>query len=110
MKDVHVVLGVIAIALNVIAALYGGWCYLRLKAGRGFWRVLRSAQVVVVVEAAFGGVLELTGRKTSSLHILYGVLPLLVSILAESLRASKATTCNPKRPPLPGFTIPPAPF
>ena len=90
MKDVHVVLGVIAIALNVIAALYGGWCYLRLKAGRGFWRVLRSAQVVVVVEAAFGGVLELTGRKTSSLHILYGVLPLLVSILAESLRASTA--------------------
>ena len=90
MKDVHVVLGVIAIALNVIAALYGGWCYLRLKAGRGFWRVLRAAQVVVVVEAAFGGVLELTGRKTSSLHILYGVLPLLVSILAESLRASTA--------------------
>ena len=90
MKDVHVVLGVIAIALNVIAELYGGWCYLRLKAGRGFWRVLRSAQVVVVVEAAFGGVLELTGRKTSSLHILYGVLPLLVSILAESLRASTA--------------------
>ncbi len=90
MKDVHVVLGVIAIALNVIAALYGGWCYLRLKAGRGFWRVLRLAQVVVVVEAAFGGVLELTGRKTSSLHILYGVLPLLVSILAESLRASTA--------------------
>ena len=90
MKDVHVALGVIAIALNVIAALYGGWCYLRLKAGRGFWRVLRLAQVVVVVEAAFGGVLELTGRKTSSLHILYGVLPLLVSILAESLRASTA--------------------
>ena len=52
--------------------------------------MLRSAQVVVVVEAAFGGVLELTGRKTSSLHILYGVLPLLVSILAESLRASTA--------------------
>ena len=90
MKDVHVVLGVIAIGSNAIAALYGGWCYLRLNTGRGFWRVLRLAQVTVVVEAAFGGVLELTGEKTSSLHILYGVLPLLVSILAESLRASTA--------------------
>ena len=86
MKDVHLVVGVIAIALNVIAALYGGWCYWRLKAGRGFWRVLRSAQVVVVVEAALGGVLVLIGHKTSSLHILYGVLPLLVSFFAEQLR------------------------
>jgi hypothetical protein len=90
MKDVHVVLGVIAIGLNVIAALYGGWCYLRLNTGRGFWRVLRAAQLAVVVEAAFGGVLELAGHKTTSLHVLYGVLPLLVSILAESLRASTA--------------------
>lgn len=90
MKDVHVVLGVIAIGSNTIAALYGGWCYLRFNTSRGFWRVLRAAQISVVVEAAFGGVLELTGHKTSSLHILYGVLPLLVSILAESLRASTA--------------------
>ena len=52
--------------------------------------MLRAAQLIVVIEAAFGGVLELTGHKTSSLHILYGVLPLLVSILAESLRASTA--------------------
>ena len=44
----------------------------------------------MVVQAAFGGVLELTGHKTTGLHILYGVLPLLVSFFAEQLRVSTA--------------------
>jgi hypothetical protein len=90
MKDVHIVLGVVAIALNVLAALYGGLCYWQASPSRWFWRLLRAAQVAVVVEAAFGGVLELLGHRTSSLHILYGVLPLLVAVLAEQLRAATA--------------------
>jgi hypothetical protein len=89
-KDVHLVVGILSIALNVIAAVFGGWCWSRAKPNPWFWRVLRTAQLVVVLEVVLGGVLELIGRKAPSLHVLYGLLPLLVSILAESLRASTA--------------------
>jgi len=89
-KDVHVVVGVLAIALNGLAAVYGGWCYWRASASPWFWRLLRTAQAVVVLQVALGGVLLLIGDKTKSLHILYGVLPLLVSLLAEQLRVASA--------------------
>jgi hypothetical protein len=44
----------------------------------------------VVVEAALGGVYELTGPKAPSIHIIYGLLPLLVSFVAEQLRIASA--------------------
>jgi hypothetical protein len=81
---------VLAIALNVLAALFGGWCWWRAQPSQWFWRVLRTAQVAVVVQVALGGVLVLIGHKPRSLHVLYGVLPLLVAILAEQLRAATA--------------------
>jgi hypothetical protein len=90
MKDLHVVVGVVAIALNVLAALYGAWCYWRASPSPWFWRVLRAAQLVVVVQVALGGVLVLIGHKAKSLHVLYGLLPLIVSLLAEQLRAATA--------------------
>jgi hypothetical protein len=90
MKDVHVVVGVLAIALNALAALYGGWCWWRASQSPWFWRLLRTAQAVVVVQVALGGVLILIGHKVKSLHVLYGVLPLLVSLLAEQLRVASA--------------------
>ncbi len=90
MKDVHVVVGVVAIALNVLAALFGAWCWWRASPSAWFWRLLRTAQAVVVVQVALGGVLILIGDKVKSLHVLYGVLPLLVSLLAEQLRIASA--------------------
>jgi len=89
-KDVHLVVGVLAIALNGLAALLGGWCWWRAQPSRWFWRALRAGQIMVIVEVVLGGVLRLTGHKTSGLHVLYGVLPLLVAILAEQLRAATA--------------------
>lgn len=88
MKDVHLVVGVLAIALNALAALYGAWCWWRARPSSWFWRILRAGQVVVVVEVVLGGVLDLLGHKASGLHVLYGVLPLLVGLLAEQLRIS----------------------
>jgi len=43
-----------------------------------------------VLEAALGGVLVLLGEKASSLHVLYGLLPLAVAFLAEQLRVASA--------------------
>jgi hypothetical protein len=57
-----------------------------------FWRLLRVAQAVLVLQVALGGILVLIGHKPKGLHVLYGVLPLLISLVAESLRASSAQT------------------
>ena len=55
-----------------------------------FWRILRAGQLVVLLEAAIGGVLELQHHKTSSIHIIYGLLPIAVSFIAEQLRIACA--------------------
>ena len=44
-----------------------------------------------MLQAALGGVLVLLGHKPSGLHVLYGLLPLLVSFLGEQLRLASAT-------------------
>lgn len=90
MTLVHVVIGVAALALNAIAALIGAWCWRRSRSSAAFWRVLRAAQAAVVLELVLGGVLVLIGRKADSLHYIYGVLPVLVSVLAEQFRISAA--------------------
>lgn len=90
-KEVHIVVGTAAIAINVAAGLYGAWLWWRVTPSSvWFWRVLRAGQAIVVVQAALGGVLELTGRKAPGLHVLYGVLPLLVAFIAEQLRLASA--------------------
>jgi hypothetical protein len=89
-KQVHLVVGIAAIALNSAAAIYGAWQWYRSSLTRSFWRVLRTAQAVVVVQVALGGILVLMGRKPPGLHVLYGLLPLAVSLIAEALRAASA--------------------
>src|SRR5947209_12943541 len=86
MKDVHIVVGIAAIALNSLVGLLGAWRWWRAQQSRVFWPLLRVAQGVVVLEAALGGILELLGPKSSGMHVLYGLLPLLVAFLAEQLR------------------------
>jgi hypothetical protein len=90
MKDVHLVVGVVALALNGAAALLGAWSWRRAEPSRAFWIVLRAGQAVLVLEVALGGILLLLGKKVSGLHILYGILPVLVSFLGEQLRLSSA--------------------
>ena len=84
------VVGIITISLNALAALYAAWAWFRGAVSRSFWWVLRTAQAAVVVQVTLGGILVALGHKPPGLHVLYGVLPLLVSLIAESLRASTA--------------------
>jgi hypothetical protein len=89
-KDVHLTVGILAIALNAAATVFGAWEWWRGESSRWFWRLLRAGQAAVVVQVALGGILVALGHKPSGLHVLYGVLPLLVALLAEQLRASSA--------------------
>jgi hypothetical protein len=97
MKEVHIVVGAVAIALFSVSALMGIWCWLRRTSARWFWRVLRAAQLTIVIQAALGGLLLATGKKTSTLHIVYGLLPLAFSFIGEQFRISSAQTVLDQR-------------
>jgi hypothetical protein len=88
-KDVHIAVGVLSLALNGAAGAWGAWCYWRAEPSRWFWRLLHSGQAVIVVEAVLGGILTID-HKASSLHLLYGLLPLAISFVAEQLRVVSA--------------------
>jgi hypothetical protein len=90
MKQVHLVVGVITIALWAITAVWGAWGWWRIDSSPWFWRLLRVAQALTVVQVALGGVLVALGHKPPQLHLIYGVLPLLLSLIAEGLRAVSA--------------------
>ena len=91
MAEVHLVVGVSLIGLNLLAAAWGGVAWLRDRASIAFWYMLRAAQVSVFVQVMLGALLVVTGHEAADgLHYLYGVLPLPVSLLAEAARTGAA--------------------
>jgi hypothetical protein len=88
---VHLVLGVAVIALNLLAGAWGGIAWLRQRPSVSFWYMLRAAQVAVVLQVLAGGILVLLGEEASgALHYIYGLAPLVVSLLAEGARGGAA--------------------
>lgn len=91
MVVVHLVVGCAVIALNLVAFALGGIAWLRDRSSVPFWLLLRAAQAAVVVQVLLGGLLVLTNHKPDeSLHYLYGILPLFVSLIAEGARTGAA--------------------
>jgi heme A synthase len=91
MAAVHLVVGCALIALNAAAFGFGGIAWLRQHPSVPFWYLLRAAQVAVFLQALLGGLLLMTGHEPAEeIHYLYGVLPLVVSFLAEGARAGAA--------------------
>jgi heme A synthase len=91
MAEVHLVVGCALILLNLIAFAVGGVAWYRDRPSIRFWYLLRAAQASVFMQAMLGGLLVFTGHKPDeSLHYLYGILPLLVSLLAEGARTGAA--------------------
>jgi heme A synthase len=89
--SIHLVVGCSLILLNLAAGAVGGVAWLRDRPSVPFWYLLRSAQVAVFLQAILGGLLVFTGHEASDdLHYLYGILPLVVSFLAEGARTGAA--------------------
>lgn len=91
MVGLHIAVGVCLIALNAAAGIVGGLAWYRDRPSIPFWYLLRAAQVSVFVQALLGGLLVVTNHEPKEgLHYLYGILPLLVSFIAEGARADAA--------------------
>lgn len=91
METVHLIGGVAVLVTNLLAGVWGGMAWLRQQPSVAFWYLLRIAQVAVVLQVLLGAILLLLGRESvDGLHYVYGVLPLVVSLLAEGVRAGAA--------------------
>lgn len=91
MVVVHLIVGCAVILLNLVAFAFGGIAWLRDRSSVPFWLLLRAAQVAVFIQVMLGGLLVFTNHKPDdSLHYLYGILPLLVSLIAEAARTGAA--------------------
>jgi heme A synthase len=91
MPEVHLVVGCALIAFNLAAFALGGVAWLRDRPSVPFWYLLRVAQGAVFLQALLGGLLLFTGHEPADeIHYLYGILPLVVSFLAEGARTGAA--------------------
>jgi hypothetical protein len=88
----HIALGVALIAVNAVAGVYGVWAWWRDRLAPGFWPLLRIGQGLVMIEAVDGAILLVLGRELPELHLIYGLVPLAVSFVAEQLRLAAADT------------------
>jgi hypothetical protein len=94
-----VVWGAFALAaLNVLPGLLGAWRWYRHESSRGFWVLLRIAQIAAIVFAVGVGVLAAAGHSSSeNLFYLYALLPLAIAFVAEQLRVASAQTILDQR-------------
>jgi hypothetical protein len=88
-SDIHTTLGAITIAVNAIAAVLGLIGFARSPV-RAFWYLLRAGQVLVMLDAVIGAALLLDGKDLPRLHLIYGLVPIAVSFVAEQLRLTSA--------------------
>jgi hypothetical protein len=89
MSGVHAFLGAITIAVNALAALVGLYAWLRTPV-KPFWWLLRAGQALVMLDAIAGAALLLDGKDLPRLHLIYGLVPIAVSFVAEQLKLASA--------------------
>jgi heme A synthase len=91
MVGLHIAVGFSVIVLNLAAGAIGGIAWYRNQPSIPFWYLLRAAQVSVFLQALLGGLLVVTNHEPSEdLHYVYGILPLVISFIAEGARAGAA--------------------
>lgn len=91
MVGLHIAVGGLLIVLNAAAGIVGGVAWYRNRPSIPFWYLLRAAQAAVFVQALLGALLVVTDHEPEEgLHYLYGILPLVVSFIAEGARLDAA--------------------
>jgi hypothetical protein len=85
---IHYVLGVIVIAINLVAGVWGLGVWRHwFSPGRLFAQVLAASQTVIIGQAVIGLILLSQNRRAlEELHYVYGLLPAALVIFAYSAR------------------------
>ena len=100
MSDLHRVAGFIVVGVFTVGWVWGFGAWISRKGpGELYWRWVAVAQVVTGLQAVFGVVLLLVGRRvvtggalSNVLHYVYGLLPLLLFVFAHVVaRAGNAS-------------------
>jgi heme A synthase len=87
----HIAVGCGVILLNLAGGVIGGVAWYRNRPSIPFWYILRFAQISVFIQALLGGLLLITDHQAKeNLHYLYGILPLVISFIAEGARLGAA--------------------
>src|SRR3954453_13434741 len=90
-SGVNAAIGIGVLVFNSLAAGWGAVEGARKAAWGAFWPLLPVAQVFVVVQAVVGFLLLARGdRAHDDLHVLYGIAPLVVSLVSGGMRGGVA--------------------
>lgn len=89
--DIHIGLGVVVIAINLIAGIWGLFVWKqRLPANKVYAQVLAASQTVIIGQAVLGLLLLSQNlRAAQQLHYVYGLLPVAMIIFAYSARGKE---------------------
>jgi hypothetical protein len=91
LTDVHLVVGIAVLASNLLTGVWGAIAWARKEPSVWFWYVLRATQAIVVAQVTLGLILLATGhRAADGLHYVYGISPLVVTLVTEGMRAGAA--------------------
>lgn len=81
----------LTLAVNGVAAAFGGWRWWRVEPHDAIWPLLRAGQAVAALWALVAGGLLLAGfHPADRLYWLYALLPVAVGLIAEQLRIASA--------------------
>jgi hypothetical protein len=91
LSDVHLVLGLAVLGSNLLTGVWGAVAWARHVTSVWFWYLLRVAQALVIAQVTLGLALLLSNHHAGqSLHYVYGVSPLVVTLVTEGMRAGAA--------------------
>jgi hypothetical protein len=91
LADAHLVVGVAVLGLNLLAGIWGGVSWLQQRPSVFFWYAIRVAQAAVVAQVLLGvGLVFANHEPPDGLHYVYGIGPLVVTLVAEAARATAA--------------------
>jgi hypothetical protein len=91
LTGIHAVLGIVVVATNALAGAWGAVCWWRHIPSVAYWYILRVAQASVIVQVLIGlGLLASGGTRPNGIHYVYGVAPLVVTLVSEGMRVGAA--------------------
>jgi len=91
LSTAYTALGLVVIAVNLVAAIVGGIAWQTNRPSIVFWYLLRAGQIATGLFFVFAFVIYLSGHRASDeLHYLYVCLPVVASFMAELMRGASA--------------------